>query len=47
MRYAHNEDTNSYDRTIVTLRSAGHSFSVLVDDVLAGQPIYVRELVHW
>ncbi len=44
VRYAYNEDVNSYDRTIVTVRSDAHSFSFLVDDVLAGEPIYVRDL---
>ena len=42
VRYAANEDTNSYDRTIVTVRSEGHTFSFLVDDVIAG-PVYVRD----
>jgi hypothetical protein len=44
IRYAHNEDVNSYDRTIVTLRSEGHSFSFSMDDALAEKLIYVREL---
>jgi hypothetical protein len=44
IRYGYNEDANSYDRTIVTVRSEGHSFSFLVDDVLAGEPVYVRDL---
>lgn len=36
VRYAHNEDNNSYDRTIVTVRAKAYSFSFAVDDVLAG-----------
>jgi hypothetical protein len=44
VRYGYNEDANSYDRTIVTVRSEEHSFSFLVDDVLAGEPVYVRDL---
>jgi hypothetical protein len=50
IRHAHNEDANSYDRTIVTVRrhSPGtgpeqQSFSFLVDDVLSGTPVYVRD----
>jgi hypothetical protein len=43
VRYAHNEDSNSYDRTIVTMRAQAHSFSFAVDDVLAGEPIYIRD----
>ena len=51
VRYACNEDANSFDRTIVTVRSPvfGHSlegFSCNVDDALA-EPVYVRDLgVH-
>ena len=44
VRYGYNEDANSYDRTIVTVRSKERSFSFLVDDVLAGEPVYVRDL---
>jgi len=44
IRYANNEDANSYDRTIVTLRSEGHSFSFAMDDVLTEKMIYVRDL---
>jgi hypothetical protein len=44
VRYGYNEDANSFDRTIVTVRSEEHSFSFLVDDVLAGEPVYVRDL---
>ncbi|MCS7222208.1 MAG: hypothetical protein RML36_13565 [Anaerolineae bacterium] len=43
VRYAYNEDLNSYDRTIVTVRAKAHSFSFAVDDVLAGEPIYIRD----
>jgi hypothetical protein len=43
VRYAANEDTNSYDRTIITVRGDAHSFSFLVDDVLTGAPLYVRD----
>jgi hypothetical protein len=49
VRYAHNPDRNSFDKTILTLSSAflggdlpGLSF--LMDDVLAGEPVYVRDL---
>jgi hypothetical protein len=49
VRYAFNEDANSFDRTIITLRSpslagslAGVSF--YVDDALSSGPVYVRDL---
>jgi len=44
IRYAANEDANSYDRSIVTVRSQAHSFSFAMDEALAGEPIYVRDL---
>jgi hypothetical protein len=44
VRYAYNEDINSYDRTIVTIRLGDHGFSFLADDVLKGKPVYVRDL---
>ncbi len=44
IRYAHNDDPNTYDRTIVTVRCEDGAFSFLMDDVLHGEPIYVRAL---
>ncbi len=49
VRYARNEEANSFDRTIVTLRSpalAGSlaGFSFYMDDALSGEPVYVRDL---
>lgn len=49
IRYAVNEDKNSFDRTIVTLRSPvfGQSLkglSFYVDDPLGEEPVYVRDL---
>ncbi|MCJ7736688.1 MAG: hypothetical protein MUQ10_05155, partial [Anaerolineae bacterium] len=43
VRYAGNDDSNSYDRTIVTVRGGEKSFSFLVDDVLERGPIYLRD----
>jgi len=42
--YAGNDDSNSYDRTVVTIRGGARSFSFLVDDVVERGPIYVRDL---
>jgi hypothetical protein len=45
VRYAWNADRNTYDRTILTLRSAtGRSFSVNVNDVLADEALYLPDL---
>ena len=45
VRYAYNEDSNSYDRTILTLRAAEQmSFSVDVNGVVAGDTIYLPDL---
>lgn len=49
IRYAVNEDRNSFDRTIVTLRSPafGNSlpgFSFYVEDALGEEPVYARDL---
>jgi hypothetical protein len=43
IRYTYNEDANSYDKTIVTIRNGLKSFSFLVDDVSAGEKIYVKD----
>jgi hypothetical protein len=48
LRHAYNEDPNSFDRTILTLRSSGFpgglpGVSFLVDEVLQA-PVYVRAL---
>ena len=44
VRYAWNEDRNSYDRTILTLRAqARPSFSICVNDLVAGEQVYVPE----
>jgi len=45
VRYAWNDDRNSHDRTILTLRlEAQQSFSVCVNDVAAGEDIYLPHL---
>jgi len=49
VRYAFNEDRNSFDRAIVTFRSAGcggnlPGFSFFVEDALQEDPIYLRDL---
>ncbi len=45
VRYAWNEDRNSYDRTILTLRSeAQMSFSVCLNDVAEGEVVYMPDL---
>lgn len=49
VRYAYNEDANSFDRTIVTLRSPAligslAGFSFYIDDALFGGPVYIRDL---
>jgi hypothetical protein len=44
IRYAANDDPNSYDRTIVTVRSTEGAFSFLMDDILHDDPLYVRDL---
>jgi hypothetical protein len=43
VRYTYNEDVNSFDKTIITLRNGQKSFSFLVDDVVAGEKIYVKD----
>lgn len=44
VRYAWNEDRNSYDRTILTLRAVAQpSFSVCVNDIVAGEQVYVPD----
>jgi hypothetical protein len=45
VRYAWNEDRNSHDRTILTLRSETRtSFSVYLDDVADGEAVYLPAL---
>jgi len=43
LRYAYNEDINSLDRTIITVRSSYRSFSFLVDEVANGEVIYIPD----
>lgn len=43
IKYTCNEDANSFDKTIVTLRNSSKSFSFLMDDLLAGEKIFVRD----
>ena len=43
IKYAQNEDVNSFDKTIVTLRNGKKSFSFLVDDVINGEKIFVKD----
>jgi len=42
LRYTHNDDINSNDKTIVTLRNK-KSFSFLVDDLIVGEKIFVKD----
>jgi len=44
LRYAGNDDPNSYDAAIITVRAEGASFSFSMADLLQGEPIYVRDL---
>jgi len=41
--FAHNDDINSQDKTIVTLRSSARSFSFSVDEVEAGDRIFIKD----
>ncbi|MDQ1328547.1 MAG: hypothetical protein QG641_1832 [Candidatus Poribacteria bacterium] len=43
IRYTYNEDVNSNDKTIVTIRNDSKSFSFLVDDVVYGEKIFVKD----
>jgi hypothetical protein len=44
IKYAQNEDVNSTDKTIITLRNGQKSFSFLVDDIINGEKIFVKDL---
>jgi len=50
VRFAYNEDVNSFDKTIVTLRANTRSastvegFSFLIDEIEAGEKIFVKDL---
>jgi hypothetical protein len=41
--FTYNEDINSMDSTVATLRTTSHSFSFLVDEVEAGERIFVKD----
>jgi hypothetical protein len=41
--YMWNEDPNSYDETIVTIRAKSHSFSFSMRDIERGEEIFVRD----
>ncbi len=41
--FATNEDTNSFDKTLVTLKTTARSFSFIVDEVEAGERIFIRD----
>jgi hypothetical protein len=43
VRFAYNDDVNSYDKTIVTLRSTPKSFSFLVDEIESGEKIFIKD----
>jgi len=43
IRFMYNEDVNSYDKTIITIRNNAKSFSFLVDEVVAGEKIFVKD----
>ena len=41
--YAHNDNPESFDKTIVTVRSKAHSFSFLVDDLEKDKQIFIKD----
>ena len=43
LRYTYNENPNSSDRTIVTMRSTSRNFSFLVNEVVSGEEIFVKD----
>ncbi|MGQ9608693.1 MAG: hypothetical protein ACUVWN_05295 [bacterium] len=43
IKYAYNEDVNSYDKTIVTIRTKNKSFSFLIDDLISGEKIFIKD----
>ncbi|MDQ1317470.1 MAG: hypothetical protein QG588_1122 [Candidatus Poribacteria bacterium] len=43
VRFTYNEDINSYDKTIVTIRTKAKSFSFLIDEVVAGEKIFIKD----
>jgi hypothetical protein len=43
LRHTYNENLNTSDRTIVTMRSPSRSFSFLVNDVVSGENIFVKD----
>lgn len=43
LRYTHNKDINSFDQSIITVRSVCHSFSFLVDEVAGGEVIHIPD----
>ena len=40
---AQNEDVNSSDKTIVTMRTTARSFSFLIDEIEAGERIFIKD----
>ena len=43
LRFMHNDDVNSFDRTIVTFRSSAKSFSFLAEDIDSGERIFLKD----
>lgn len=43
VRYMYNEDFNSYDKTIITVHNDPKSFSFLMNDVLSGERIFIKD----
>jgi hypothetical protein len=44
IKFAFNEDINSYDKTIATIKSTEKDFSFLIDDIEAGEKIFIKDL---
>jgi hypothetical protein len=44
IKFAYNEDANSFDKTIATMRTSAESFSFLIDEVEAGEKIFIKDL---
>lgn len=43
IKFAYNEDINSFDKTIVTMRTSAESFSLLIDEIEAGEKIFIKD----
>ena len=43
LRFAYNEDVNSFDKTVATMHTTARSFSFLIDEIEAGERIFVKD----